>query len=113
MKTSRFMALLCAVLFSLSTSIVEAKEKKEHVEKSSIETITYRIDEMHCADCEKKIQNCIRFEKGLKDIDTNLKQRTITLTYDAKKTSPEKLEKRLKKSKYTPIELKPDYKHKH
>lgn len=43
--------------------------------------------EMHCSNCENKIKSNIRFEKGVKDIQTNLDNKTVTITYDADKTS--------------------------
>lgn len=45
--------------------------------------------EMHCANCEKKIKGNIRFEKGIKDIVTDLKEKTVTIKYDADKTTVE------------------------
>ncbi len=43
--------------------------------------------EMHCNNCEKKIKENIRFEKGIKSIKTNLKDKTVTIEYDADKTT--------------------------
>lgn len=106
MKALKTMALLCAVLCSLAT--VEAKTKKKEV----VETVVYKIEEMHCETCEKKIKNCISYEKGMKAVETNLREKTLTLTYDPAKTTTEKLEKRLMKSKYTPVQVKPDAKKK-
>lgn len=36
--------------------------------------------EMHCMGCEKKIKENIRFEKGVKSITTNLKDKTVTIS---------------------------------
>lgn len=47
--------------------------------------------EMHCANCENKIKNNIRFEKGIKDIITNLEDKTVTIKYDADKTTVENI----------------------
>lgn len=47
--------------------------------------------EMHCANCENKIKTNIRFEKGIKAIDTNLKDKTVTIKYDADKTTVENI----------------------
>lgn len=35
--------------------------------------------QMHCANCEKKIKENIRFEKGIKSIKTNLQDKTVTI----------------------------------
>lgn len=47
--------------------------------------------EMHCANCENKIKSNIRFEKGIKEIETNLTDKTVTIKYDADKTTVEKI----------------------
>ncbi len=49
--------------------------------------------EMHCANCEKKIKENIRFVKGVKDIITSLKDKTVTVKYDADKTTVEDIVK--------------------
>ncbi len=47
--------------------------------------------EMHCANCENKIKSHIRFEKGVKEIDTDLNAKTVTVKYDAEKTTVENI----------------------
>ena len=56
--------------------------------------------EMHCQNCEQRIKGSLRFEKGVKGIETNLKTKTVTITYDADKTTPEQLVKGFKKCGY-------------
>ncbi len=64
--------------------------------------------QMHCANCEKKIKHNIRFEKGVKEIETSIPDQTVTITYDADKTSVEKLIEGFKKFDYMarPVEAK-------
>lgn len=64
-----------------------------------IRTVVFKVS-MHCENCVKKINNNIRFEKGLKDLKTDLSSKTVTVTYDADKTSVEKLKESFKKIKY-------------
>jgi Cation transport ATPase len=47
--------------------------------------------QMHCANCENKIKSNLRFEKGVKKIDTSIPDQTVTIQYDADKTTPVKL----------------------
>lgn len=47
--------------------------------------------QMHCENCEKKIKGNLRFERGVKRIETSILEQTVTITYDADKTTPEKL----------------------
>lgn len=56
--------------------------------------------QMHCESCENKIKGNMRFEKGIKAIETNIEKQAVTLTYDADKTSVEKLLKAFGKFGY-------------
>lgn len=81
-RNKRFMLLallLCICTFSW------AKDIKTVVLKTT--------PEMHCANCEKKIKENIRFVKGVKDIITSLKDKTVTVKYDADKTTVEDIVK--------------------
>ena len=66
--------------------------------------------QMHCQNCEKKIKGNLRFEKGVKRIDTNLDTKQVTITYDAEKTTPEQLMKGLRKIGYEATPVKPEAK---
>lgn len=55
---------------------------------------------MHCEACQKKIEKNIAFEKGVKAMEVDLKSNTVVLTYDDKKTNPEKLIAGFKKIGY-------------
>lgn len=61
--------------------------------------------QMHCAKCEKKIKENIRFEKGIKSIKTNLSAKTVTIEYDADKTTVPDIIKGFKKIKYEAKEV--------
>ncbi len=56
--------------------------------------------QMHCSSCEEKIKKNIRFEKGVKTIETSVTEQTVKITYDADKTTPERLQKGFKKIGY-------------
>lgn len=56
---------------------------------------------MTCANCENKIKSNLRFEKGVKEIVTSLKNQTITIKYDPSRTDSESLIKAFKKIGYT------------
>lgn len=55
---------------------------------------------MHCSSCELKIKNNLRFEKGIKKIETNVKEQKVIITYDAEKNTPEKIMKAFSKFGY-------------
>ena len=56
--------------------------------------------QMHCASCENKIKGNLRFEKGIKSIETSVPDQTVTVQYDSAKTTPEKLQKGFEKFGY-------------
>lgn len=56
--------------------------------------------EMHCSSCENKIKSNLKFEKGIKDIQTNLTDKTVTIQYDAEKTNVENIIAGFKKINY-------------
>lgn len=56
--------------------------------------------EMHCSNCENKIKSNIRFEKGVKDIVTNLEDKTVTIQYDGDKTNVDNIIAGFKKIDY-------------
>ena len=56
--------------------------------------------EMHCSNCENRIKEGLRFEKGVSDIKTDLTTKTVTVTYDADKTSQQNIIAALAKINY-------------
>lgn len=66
-----------------------------------IKTVTVTTTpQMHCEACEEKIKGNMRFEKGIKSIETNVDKQTVLLTYDADKTTVGKLLKGFEKFGY-------------
>ena len=53
-----------------------------------IKTVVFATTpQMHCAACENKIKNNLRFEKGIKNIETSVPNQTVTVKYNADKTT--------------------------
>ena len=86
MKTRRMMAALVVALLR-----VMAKD---------IRTAVFKVSQMHCENCERKVKNNIKFEKGVKEFSTDLKTKTVSITYDAEKTTVDKLKAGFKKFNY-------------
>ena len=89
MRTKRWMATCVVAL--LSVAAVMAKD---------IRVVVFKVTQMHCENCEKKVKDNMRFEKGLKDVSTVVKDRTVTITYDAEKTNVKNLQAGFKKFNY-------------
>lgn len=52
---------------------------------------------MHCDNCETTIKENMRFEKGVKKIETDRDRQTVTITYDSRKTDVATLQAAMKK----------------
>ena len=89
MRTKRWMATCVVAL--LSVTAVLAKD---------IRVVVFKVSQMHCEKCEKKVKDNMRFEKGLKDIATEVKTKLVTITYDAEKTNVKKLQAGFNKISY-------------
>ena len=82
--------ILAALLFGVIATVDAKPEKK---------VVTFSV-EMHCENCKKKIERNLAYEKGVLDLDTNLKKKTVTVSYDATQTDVKKLKDALKKLGY-------------
>lgn len=56
--------------------------------------------QMHCENCENKIKSNMRFEKGVKKVETNIERQEVTITYDPSKNTVEGLQAGMKKIGY-------------
>ena len=74
------------------------------------ELVVTTTPQMHCQNCENKIKGNLRFEKGVTNIVTNIPDQRVTVTYDAAKTNPEKIEKAFEKIGYSVEVINPDEK---
>ena len=87
------------IIVIMSTLSLSAKDYKVLVVTTT--------PQMHCASCEARIKSNLRFEKGVKKIETDVKSQKVTITYDPKKTTPERLIKGFGKFKYAARVVKP------
>ena len=58
------------------------------------------MPKMSCQNCENKIKSNLRFEKGIKSIETSLDSQTVTVVFNPKKTNVENIQKGFKKIGY-------------
>lgn len=64
-------------------------------------TVAFTVNPpMHCNNCENKIKSNLRFEKGIKKIDTDLKGQLVTVTFDPSKTDEGRIAEGFKKIGY-------------
>lgn len=53
-----------------------------------------------CNNCVKRIQENLRFAKGVKMVEASVEEQTVTITYDADKTSTDAIVEAFKKIDY-------------
>lgn len=85
----KFLAI-CLIAAGVLTAA--AKEIKEYVVTTT--------PPMSCQNCENRIKGNLRFEKGVKNVETDLKNQRVVVTYDAEKTDETKLQEAFKKINY-------------
>lgn len=96
MNTKSRIAALALTLFTAMAGLAK-----------DIKTVVFTTTpQMHCMNCENKIKGNLRFEKGIKSIETSVENQTVTIKYDAQKTSLEKLCQAFTKIGYTARQLK-------
>lgn len=84
-------------------AVVSASASAKSANDTLVVTTT---PQMHCANCENKIKNGLRFEKGVKDILTDVDKQTVTIVFNPAKTDKQKLEAAFPKFGYKARELK-------
>jgi copper chaperone CopZ len=97
----KIVKIIFAVVFLLGTITVSAQDKKKNNKE---ETVVFSVS-MDCHNCEQKIKKNIPYEKGVKDLTTNLEKKLVTITYQTVKTDKAKLKKSIEKLGFTCREL--------
>ena len=83
------------LFFAMLLSVIVASAK-------DIKTVVFTTNPiMHCANCENKIKTNLRYEKGVKEIQTNIPEQRVTVNYDASKTCADNIQKAFGKFGYT------------
>ena len=91
MKTKQLITLLMAAFLVIPVLAQKSNPNRE--------TIVFNVA-MDCHNCQQKIEKNIAFEKGVKDIKTDLEKQTVVITYDKRRNTVEKLQEALKKLGY-------------
>lgn len=73
-----------------------AKSPTETTKQSNKRTVVLHC-ELNCQGCCDKIMKNIAWEKGVKDLVCDLRKKTVTVTYDTRKTDLETLLKAFEK----------------
>jgi len=93
--------IIFAVMFLLGVSAISAQDKKKNNKE---EQVVFSVS-MDCHNCEQKIRKNIPYEKGVKDLTTNLEKQLVTIKYQSNKTNKAKLKKSVEKLGFTCAEV--------
>ena len=55
------------------------------------ETVTLKVDGMHCVKCQARVENALKAVKGVKSVAVSLENGNATVEYAVGKTTPEAL----------------------
>lgn len=98
MKRTKLFVLLMAMITVVSMNAM-AQDKKADKKKKK-ETVTF-VTNLFCINCQTKIERHLSWEKGVKEIKTDLDKKTVTIQYDPAKTNEETLKKVIVDLEYT------------
>ena len=103
MKTIKvFLAAMVLVLANLGQGQAQPQAQKLKKNEAMV-VFSVSID---CHSCEQKIKKNIAFEKGVKDLTTNLDKQLVTIKYQTNRTDKDKLKKAVEKLGFTCEEVK-------
>ncbi len=112
MKKTIILTLAALMTISMSSAVASAidtteasalTDKKPSKKKKDIREVTFHVH-LHCANCVKKVEENIAFEKGVKGLEVSLENQTVALKYDAAKTSEATLKAAIEKLGYPVVE---------
>ena len=69
------------------------------------QTVTLYIHDMECNSCKAKVEKTLAFERGVQDLEFNLEKRQVTIVFNDKKTTIEKLQQALMKYNRYPSQV--------
>ena len=98
--------IIMAALMAFAVSAFAGPKKKVELKE-----VTFNVH-LHCANCMKKVQENISFEKGVKGLHVCLEDQIVYIKYDPTKTSEETLKAAIEKLGY-PVSGKAKSEHGH
>ena len=101
MKTVKIILAVAVLLLGTCVVYIFAQDKKGN---DKTEQVVFSVN-MHCENCEQKVKKNIPYEKGVKDLTTNLEKQLVTIRYQTDKTDRAKLKKAIEKLGYTCREI--------
>ena len=91
MKTKLIVAMMFATLLGTNDVVAE-----------TIKNVQYRVENMRCGGCARRIKKALTAKEGVGDIAVDLEKKVVTISYDADKISSDALASTITESKFTP-----------
>ena len=88
--------ILTAVAFLLATNLVFAQERVNNRETQVVFVVN-----MDCHACEQKVKKNIPYERGVRNLTTDLEKQLVSITYRTNRTDKERLKKSIEKLGFT------------
>ncbi|MFR9496126.1 MAG: heavy-metal-associated domain-containing protein [Rikenellaceae bacterium] len=87
----KIILMVIAMVMTLGVSNLSAATKGNDIKKTQF------ITDIDCEKCIQKIMNYIPNQKGVKDVDVDIRSKIVTVVYDADKTKEATLIKKFNK----------------
>ena len=97
----RTVKLILAAMLLLGTYTVSAQDTRRN---SREEQVIFSVN-MNCHNCEEKIKKNIAYERGVRNLTTDLSKQLVTINYRTDRTDKAKLKKAIEKLGYTCAEV--------
>lgn len=95
--------IAAAIAFAAAPSMALAADTTASVEQKKktkeIKDVNFNVY-LHCEDCIEKVNENIAFEKGVKGLEISFEDQTVSIKYDAAKTSETVLKAAIEKLGY-------------
>lgn len=98
----KLIALFTIIALSTGVGFAQKQQKKEKKQ----EVVEFRLDEVICPNCKKKIDNNIAFERGVTGINYGEDGNTVQIKYRADRTDAKKLQTAFERVKLNVVEAK-------
>ncbi len=95
------------ITLSLITLSLGAWAQQKDTAKEGIQTIQIKTSAV-CDMCKETMEKAMAYEKGVKESNLNVDTKILTVKYDPKRTTPEKIKLAITKAGYDADEMKAD-----
>lgn len=103
----RVLKIMMVAVVAVLLSFPFDSDAKNPKKKDKWETVVFATS-MHCEQCVKKMEANLPFEKGVKDLDVSLEDKTVTFKFDPLKTDRKKLAEAIIRLGYEAVEILPE-----